>query len=219
MSRWQTIIVLFLIGILGAGIFYYMTQPSYPTIVNIYKWRYSQMSELENKKLLTAFTRTVMKDSIEGLNHSELLEWQHKYMVYPSDPYKVMWETKVRLEGRLEEPIKILGSGFKVYVPEDQGLKAMGKCGEFALVYTGLCLVNDIPVRLVIDCSMKTDNRSTGDHVWNEIYINGSWVHVDPTENKVNQPYLYRDQWNKNVNRVYAITSSNEVVDVTDKYA
>lgn len=216
-SFWKTVIVLFLIGFLLAGMLYYFTKPSYPPVVNIYKWRYKQMSELDNKKLLIDFTRTVMRDSIEGLNYSELLEWQHKYMVYPNDSYKIMWETKVELEGRLEEPIKILGSGFKVYVPEDQGLKAMGRCGEFSLVYTGLCLANDIPVRLISDCSIETDNRSTGDHVWTEVWVDGRWLHVDPTENKVNQPYLYRDGWDKNVNLVYAIDETG-IVDVTESY-
>jgi len=194
-SFWKIIIILFLIGILMSGIVYHMTKPSHPIVVNIYKWRYEQMSDQKNKDLLVAYTRSVMKDPIEGLNYSELLEWEHKWLRYTEGYLK---------QPRPELPIPIIERG-------------LGRCGEFALLYTGLCLANNIEVRLVIDCSVKTDNRSTADHVWNEVYVDGKWIHVDPTENKIDQPDLYAVKWNKNVNRVYAITV-DEIIDVTDTY-
>gem|GEM_PF-1071812 len=195
MSYWKICTILFLMAILGAGIFYYATKPSYPAVVNIYQWRYNQMQEPERIQALTDYTKSI-NDSIERLNYSELLAWEHRHLTYTKD-YLV--------SPRPELPIPIIERG-------------QGRCGEFALLYTGLCLANNIPVRLVIDCSAKTDNRTAGDHVWNQVYISGEWITVDPTENKVNQPYLYRDQWNKNVNLVYAIDESG-IIDVTDRYA
>jgi len=177
-----------------AVMFYHMTKPSYPLIVNLYKYRYKQMSDSNAKKQLIDYTKSI-NDSIEGLNYSELLAWEHRHLIY----------TKSHLNSpRPELPIPIIERG-------------KGRCGEFALLYTGLCLANNIPVRLVIDCSVKTDNRSTADHVWNEVYVDGNWLHVDPTENKVNQPHLYRDGWHKNVNLVYAIFYE-EIINVTEKY-
>ena len=228
MSFWKTLLVIIFIGLIIGGILYYIAMPSYPTVVNRYRHRYEQMSTLEEKESLISYTKLTLNDSIDGLNYSELLEWQHKYMVYPaSDPHKVIWATKVNLEGRPEEPIEILDSRFLVYVPEDGRDKVMGKCGEFALVYTGLLLANDIDCRIVVDCSRKTDNRTAGDHVWVEVYvweyreklrqIVGEWVHVDPTEKRVGDKYMYVRDWNKNINLVYAITTDN-IIDVTDTY-
>lgn len=202
-----------------AGIFYYITKSnykSYPTIVNLYKCRYEQMAEPVTKKHLINYTKSI-NDSIEGLGYMELLMWEHRHLKYPStEGEENWWSLKVYTEGRPEEPIKILSSSFLI-LDSDGYLKVLGRCGEFALLYTGLCLANNIEVRLIIDCSSKTDSRSAGDHVWNQIYTDGEWITIDPTENKINEPYLYRDKWNKNINLVYAITTS-EIIDITETY-
>lgn len=177
-----------------AGMFYYATKPSYPVIVNLYKYRYEQMSDSNAKNQLINYTKSI-NDSINGLNYSELLAWEHRHLTYTKDYLP---------QPRPELPIPILERG-------------LGRCGEFALLYTGLCLANNIKVRLVIDCSVKTDNRSTGDHVWNEVYINGSWITVDPTENRVGHPEWYVEKWNKNVNLVYSITNE-KTINVTERY-
>lgn len=195
MIDWKTIVVIVLSTIIIGGIIYYMTRPSYPFIVNIYKYRYSQMSTLEMRESLIDYSKNVLNDSIVGLNWYELAGWEHRYLHYTSGNLA---------NPRPELPIPILERG-------------LGRCGEFVLLYTGLCLTNDIPVRLVIDCSAKTDNRTTADHVWNEVYVNGRWVHIDPTEKRINDPYMYVRDWDKNVNLVYAITDS-EIIDVTDTY-
>jgi len=224
---WKYLIILFIIGLItGPLVKLFMGSP-YPHIVTRYQYRYRQMSDQSEKDRLIAYTRSVMNDSIEGLNYTELLELEHRYLMYPSESFKAIWEAKVNTEGRPEEPIKILTSQFRVYIQEDERVKVMGKCGEFTLVYCGLLLANGIECRLVVDCSVKTDNRTVGDHVWVEVYvceykenlrqIIGKWLTIDPTENKIDQPDLYAVKWNKNVNRVYAITT-DEIIDVTDTY-
>lgn len=201
----KIILVIFLIILLIVGLAYYMMRPSYPMVVNIYKWRYEQMSELDVKKSLIVYTNIVMNDSIDGLSYSGLLTWEHRWLEYTDGYLK---------QPRPELPIPILERG-------------KGRCGEFALLYVGLLLANGIECRLVMDCSIKTDNRTVGDHVWVEVYIGEykedlrqivwRWIHVDPTENKIDQPDLYAVKWNKNVNRVYAITI-DKIIDVTDTY-
>jgi len=192
-----------------------MTKPSYPAVVNIYKWRYNQMSEPEKIQALTNYANFTLNDSIEGLDYLELLEWEHRHLVYNEigwDRINHVWvyPDGSRYMDRPELSIPIL-------------LRGRGACGEFALLYTGLCLANNIPVRLVIDCSVKTDNRSAGDHVWNEVWIPrlARWVHIDPTEKLINQSDIYANPrpngWNKNVNLVYAITN-DDIVNVTESY-
>ncbi|UCG45118.1 MAG: transglutaminase domain-containing protein, partial [Candidatus Bathyarchaeota archaeon] len=67
----------------------------------------------------------------------ELLEWLHR---------KVKW-SKGNIT-RYRDPIKILEYG-------------KGKCGEFGILFTALCLVHHYRARLILDMS---------DHVWTEVW-------------------------------------------------
>lgn len=187
--------ILFLLLIILAPLtYYYLTTPKFPQIVNHYIWRYKQMNNKDYKSQLLSYCRNELKDPIDGLNYTELLEWEHRHLTYPNtDNY------------RPELPIDILKEG-------------EGNCGEFSLLYTGLLLANNYSVRIVVDCSIKTDSRKAGDHVWVEVWIQerNAWVHVDPTDKIIDKP-LYYENAGKNVNRVYALTDK-EVVDVTERY-
>jgi transglutaminase-like putative cysteine protease len=59
--------------------------------------------------------------------------------------------------------------------------------------------------------------KVAGDHVWNEILFRGTWMHVDPTEKRVNCPLMYALGWEKDVNLVYAI-AAKQILDVTENY-
>ena len=87
------------------------------------------------------------------------------------------------------------------------------------MLYNGLLVANGYQTRLVIDCSTLQDKskKVAGDHVWVEVLIDGAWVHVDPTEKRIDQPLMYVLEWDKDVNLVYAI-SREATVDVTTAY-
>lgn len=104
-------------------------------------------------------------------------------------------------------------------LPIDIILQANGRCGEFALLYNGLLLAGDYRSRLVLDCSTLKDKlkKVAGDHVWNEIFLAGTWMHVDPTERRINSPLIYALEWCKDVNLVYAV-GQKRILDVTEKY-
>ncbi|MCW3977101.1 MAG: transglutaminase-like domain-containing protein [Candidatus Bathyarchaeota archaeon] len=84
-----------------------------------------------------------------------------------------------------------------------------GRCGEFSILYNALCLAFGHRSRLVVDVY--------GDHVWTEVFLNGSWVHVDPTERVVDDPFMYQRDWHKDVRLVCAFEGSL-VLDVTQNY-
>ena len=63
----------------------------------------------------------------------------------------------------------------------------LGRCGEFSIAYTALLLAFDMDARLVVFLPY--------DHMITQVSINGTWLSVDPTEGRINQPYLYRDSW------------------------
>lgn len=217
---WKFIIALFIIGMLAGPVVKMILGPQYPTNVRTYQYRYKQMSDPEYKKFLIEYTEE-MNNSIEGLNYLELLGWEHRYLKY----------VQIKREGGLWVYPDGKKYQFRPELPVEIILMGKGACGEFTLLYTGLCLANNIKVRIISDCSIKTsktDNRTVGDHTWVEVWVEeykevnggqiiGTWLHVDPTEWIINKPYWYTDLWNKNVNLVYAINGT-EIVDVTDRY-
>ena len=173
-------------------------EPSYPTIVGVYRKRYDTMATKNYGEELRKYAENELHDSIEGLDWKQLLEWEHRHLQYT--------------KGELPRP--------RAELPIDIILQTKGRCGEFALLYNGLVLVNKYKSRIVIDCSELRDNskRAAGDHVWNEILINERWMHVDPTDKRIDQPWMYAKEWGKDVNMVFAITE-NDTTNVTDKYA
>lgn len=284
----KKIFALVLILIFGGYSLYQLFLPN-DFLVNRYKYRYQEMTQPDNQQKLREFCTLNLKDSIENKNWTELLKWESKHLRY-YDYYLAI---------RPEEPIAILTTNLG-----SDGI-ALGRCGEFALLFTGLCLANNVPIRLVVDCSVTTletykdswltiegqrsysfkknkgiylvqentikiqadeedwignvsvttkniyfmDNipetgkhitiefmylTLAGDHVWNEILINNRWTHLDTTvicqelrknpsinifsSSHFNNPKMYVQEWQKVVNKVYAITDT-EVIDVTETYS
>jgi len=97
---------------------------------------------------------------------------------------------------RYDNPLEILAFG-------------KGRCGEFSILYNALCLAFGHRARLVANIYE--------DHVWTEVFLNGSWVHVDPTERVVDDPLMYQRDWHKEVKLVCAFEGSL-VLDVTQNY-
>jgi len=97
---------------------------------------------------------------------------------------------------RHDNPLEILALG-------------KGRCGEFSILYNALSLALRYRARLAVDIY--------GDHVWTEVFLNGSWVHVDPTEKIVDDPLMYQRDWHKEVELVCAF-EGNLVLDVTKNY-
>jgi hypothetical protein len=203
----KTVIALIILAIIIVGFIGWQLSLPFNQQIFHYKQLYDKMSETEYLQGLRDFCRYNLSNSIDGLNYSQLITWEHKYLTYTQNDFT-----------RREMPIAILNS----YITD--GI-AFGRCGEFALLYTGLCLANDIPVRLILDESSWTNKSKTGgagDHVWNQIYENDRWITVDPTENRINDPKMYVRDWNKEVNNVVAIwkdaSGNMVVVDVTKTY-
>lgn len=116
----------------------------------------------------------------------ELLEWLHS---------KVKWD-KGDIK-RHNDPKKILAYG-------------KGKCGEFSILFTALCLAHNYRARIVLDMS---------DHVWTEVRNEKErrWIHVDPSEKKIDDPKMYERDWKKNLKEIYAFENGN-IENVTQRY-
>jgi len=145
--------------------------------------KYRQLSQkLANPSVLAELR------SLFGRKYSlpELLEWLHN---------KVKW-SKGNIR-RHNNPKEILAYG-------------KGKCGEFSILFTALCLAHNYRARLVLDIS---------DHVWTEVWNKKKrrWIHVDPSEKRIDDPRMYERDWKKNLKETYAFEDGN-VENVTQRY-
>jgi transglutaminase-like putative cysteine protease len=85
-----------------------------------------------------------------------------------------------------------------------------GRCGEFSILFAALCLAHNYRARLVLDMS---------DHVWIEIWNKKEkrWIHVDPSEKRIDDPKMYERDWKKNLMEVYAF-ENGKMENVTQRY-
>jgi hypothetical protein len=116
----------------------------------------------------------------------ELLDWVHVHLKFSKE--KIV---------RHSNPLEILAYG-------------KGRCSEFSVLFTALCLAHNYRARLILDMS---------DHVWTEVWDNKQerWVHVDPSEKRIDDPKMYERDWKKNLTEVYAL-ENGQVENVTKNY-
>lgn len=85
-----------------------------------------------------------------------------------------------------------------------------GRCGEFSILFAAVCLANGYRARLVLDMS---------DHVWVEVWnrTTKEWMHVDPSESRIDDPLMYERDWKKSLSNVYAF-ENGKMENVTRNY-
>jgi hypothetical protein len=116
----------------------------------------------------------------------ELLNWMHDRLKFAKGDII-----------RHNDPLEILDYG-------------KGRCGEFSILFTALCLAHNYQARIILDLS---------DHVWTEVWDDEQkrWVHVDPSERKIDDPEMYVRDWKKTLKEIYAFENGN-VENVTENY-
>ncbi len=117
---------------------------------------------------------------------SELLDWMHERLKFDKGDIE-----------RHNDPLEILAYG-------------RGRCGEFSILFTSLCLAHWYRARLILDMS---------DHVWTEVWDDKQkrWVHIDPSEKRIDDPFMYERDWKKNLQAIYAFENGG-LEDVTKNY-
>jgi hypothetical protein len=85
-----------------------------------------------------------------------------------------------------------------------------GMCREFSVLFTAVCLTNGYRARIILDLS---------DHAWTEVWNarQKRWIHVDPSEKRIDDPDMYERDWRKNLVEVYAF-ENGVMEDVTKNY-
>jgi hypothetical protein len=108
---------------------------------------------------------------------------------------KLHWD-KGRIT-RYNDPISILNHG-------------KGRCAEYSILFTAFCLAHGYRARVVLDLT---------DHVWTEVWNpeQKRWIHVDPSEKRIDDPKMYERKWKKNLTQVYAF-ENGRMENVTKNY-
>jgi hypothetical protein len=116
----------------------------------------------------------------------ELLDWMHERLKFDKGDIE-----------RHNDPLEILAYG-------------KGRCGEFSILFTSLCLAHWYRARLVLDMS---------DHVWTEVWDDKQkrWVHIDPSEKRIDDPFMYERDWKKSLHEIYAFENGGSE-NVTKNY-
>jgi len=144
---------------------------------------YRQISiQLANPEILKQLR--IMFDRRYSLE--ELLDWVHARLKFDNGNIE-----------RHSDPLEILAYG-------------QGRCSEFSVLFTALCLAHNYRARLILDMS---------DHVWTEVWNpqQKRWVHVDPSEKRIDDPEMYERDWKKTLKEVYAL-ENGQVENVTANY-
>ncbi|KAM9986812.1 hypothetical protein ACTFIY_011232 [Dictyostelium cf. discoideum] len=84
-----------------------------------------------------------------------------------------------------------------------------GRCGEWANAFTLFSMALGFTTRYILDFT---------DHVWNEVYIDGRWIHIDSCEATYDSPLTYEGGWGKQLSYVFAFEFSG-IYDVTSRYS
>ncbi|UCB59750.1 MAG: transglutaminase domain-containing protein [Candidatus Bathyarchaeota archaeon] len=117
---------------------------------------------------------------------TELLEWVHTKLTFCKGNIT-----------RHNDPFEIIKYG-------------KGKCREFSVLFTAVCLANGYRARLILDMS---------DHAWTEIWTpqQNRWIHFDPSEKRVDDAEMYERDWKKDLKEVFAFEKGN-IENVTKTY-
>ena len=144
---------------------------------------YRTVSKKIHSPLLLRKLRTQFSDK---LSIPDLIAWVHTKITFDKGNIS-----------RHYDPLEIIKYG-------------RGKCREFSILFTAVCLAHGYRSRLVLDLS---------DHAWTEIFDLKiqRWIHVDPSEKKIDDPKMYERDWKKNLKAVYAF-EKGLLNDVTEQY-
>jgi transglutaminase-like putative cysteine protease len=132
----------------------------------------------------------------------ELFQWQNQHLTYSEN----------MINGERPEPF-----------PTDILEKKIGKCGEFAILFTAACICAGYDARIV---AVINSNFLDGPHQFCEVKLNGTWTQVDssahaPSELVVNNTTVYQGWgwWplDKNGYSIFAFDTNN-AYNITNRY-
>lgn len=180
-----------------SGLAWHLTHLPPPADILHYQGIMQKITSDEEKQRLREY---VENDTVRPAyaTYETVLSYLHAKVNFPKTYSEDEYLTIFRMNNaNHEDAIEILEFG-------------LGRCGEFSITYTALLLAYGYEARMVMCLS---------DHVWVEVKTNDGWMHIDPTEWRIDDPFMYERDWGKSFgfDVVYAI-EPNKITDVTSQY-
>jgi hypothetical protein len=149
------------------------------------------------KNVDTPEVKTAIKANLDpSFNFTDVYKWEWTMLKWV--PFN---ET---FDNRPSDPRQILANG-------------KGRCQEFSILFVAACQALGYDARLVVAENVLT---GSGLHVWAEIKLADSWIHVDPSDQVWNQTSHYKN-WGWGIMgltvRVFAF-QDNICEDITSRY-
>lgn len=202
------------------------------TFKNSFLFYKTVTSQFKDPDVLRQVKDLIPRNVQEG-DFVTLLKWFHEFMNWI--PYQIVCSSctpnKDSNNPRYMEPKVETGSSWKVPKTE---IHTCNNCGarqiypryndvlQIAKTRTGRCGEWSIFFGAVLS-SISLQSRIANDyldHCWNEVLLDGKWIHVDSTfqyPDSFNNPHYYERNWKKQYLYVLAF-SQDKVVDVTERY-
>ena len=173
-QKWVALTVALLVIIIGSvtvvhfwktgGINSANTQPNLPDSSAYTDFINQYLAIMQN--LNSSQDKTLMAAQLNpSYNQTDLFAWEHSKLIFNEST-----------AGFYYDPFQILADG-------------KGICMQWSIVYVSACLALGYQSRLVVAVNTST---WTFIHTWAEDYVNGSWVHVDPSDSVWNDPSRYQ---------------------------
>lgn len=202
----------------------------YDAIRNSFLFYKTVTSQYTDRGLLRSIRELVPKEALEGQVVPSLLKWFKGFMTWTpnqiacqrcsTDGSPAFMDVKVEAGSswrvRKTEVHTCNRCGSRKVIPRYSGALEIakaryGRCGEWSILFGAVLCSASIKSRIAYDYL---------DHCWNEVYLDGRWVHVDSTfqyPHSFDNPHYYERNWNKQY--VYVLAFSQEgVEDVTERY-
>lgn len=189
-TKRRVLCIIAILILVSAASAYYFPRPE-PFVELQIESRLQIMNHLNSRTIKT----TLRAEFTRNLNFTEIHEWVNSNLIYDSE----------LTQPRYTDPFGILGRG-------------RGRCQEFSILYVTACLAHGYNARL-IDQGINTLTLDD-DHMWAEVWLNGTWIHVDPSPPlQWNMTDMYETwPWGKDLSsRIYAF-EDGRYEDVTRKY-
>lgn len=192
----------------------------YKTITNQY----------EDPKVLQSVRELIPKDVLSGELVPSLLKWFKDFMTWT--PNQIACEACSTNDSPNFMQVKIeVGNSWQVRKTEvhtcskcgatkkiprySDVLKIAetryGRCGEWSILFGAILSSVSVESRIAYDYL---------DHCWNEVFLDGRWIHVDSTFQypySFDNPHYYERNWNKQYVYVLAFLPE-KIEDVTNRY-
>jgi hypothetical protein len=94
------------------------------------------------------------------------------------------WQKATKIQGWVHKNIRDKNFSVAYAAANEVARNLSGDCTEHAVLAAAMCRAVGVPSRVVIGLVYVKEQSGFGFHMWDEVYVNGRWVAIDPAWNQ-----------------------------------